>query len=181
MDFFLVDQHAAHERVLYERFMTKRKKNDGLKRDVQQLLVPQIVDLPTADYSFISDNLDAFAENGFEIDVLGDRQIALRTVPVADVAEDRLKSMSKPSVIFRMILDDMKKETPEKGKVWYSLIQTTACKAAIKAHDVITKEEALSLVDQLIHLEDPYHCAHGRPTFIKISQTDLEKRFKRIV
>ena len=181
VDFFLVDQHAAHERVLYERFMTKRKKNDDLKRDVQQLLVPQIVDLPTADYSFVSDNLDAFAENGFEIDVLGDRQIALRTVPVADAAEDRLKSMSKPSVIFRMILDDMKKETPEKGKVWYSLIQTTACKAAIKAHDVITKEEALSLVDQLIHLEDPYHCAHGRPTFIKISQTDLEKRFKRIV
>ena len=180
-DFFVVDQHAAHERVLYERFMAKRIKNDTEVRDVQTLLVPQIIDLPTADYSFVSDNLDAFSDNGFEIDILGDRQIALRTVPVADAAEDRLKSMSKPSVMFRMILDDLKKETPEKGKIWYSLIQTTACKAAIKAHDVITREEAEALIDQLIVLDDPYHCAHGRPTFFRTSLTDLEKRFKRII
>lgn len=180
-DFFVVDQHAAHERVLYERFMIRRIKKDTEIRDVQTLLVPQIIDLPTSDYSFVSDNIDAFSDNGFEIDILGDRQIALRTVPVADRDEDRLKSMSKPSVMFRMILDDMKKETPEKGKVWYSLIQTTACKAAIKAHDVITPEEAQALIDQLVILDDPYHCAHGRPTFFRTSLTDLEKRFKRIV
>lgn len=180
-DYFVIDQHAAHERVLYERFMAKRIRKDTEIRDVQTLLVPQILDLPTSDYSFVSDNLDAFSDNGFEIDILGDRQIALRTVPVADRDEDRLKSMSKPSVMFRMILDDLKKETPEKGKIWYSLIQTTACKAAIKAHDVITPEEAQALVDQLVILDDPYHCAHGRPTFFRTSLTDLEKRFKRII
>ena len=89
--------------------------------------------------------------------------------------------MSKPSVFFQMILNDLKKETPEKGSIWYSLIQTTACKAAIKAHDVITEEEAMSLIDQFVVLDDPYHCAHGRPTYIRTSLTDLEKRFKRIV
>ena len=180
-DFFLVDQHAAHERVLYERFMSRKVSRDNEKRDVQTLLVPQIVDLSTADYSFVSDNLDQFEANGFDIEILGDRQVALRAIPVADKAEDRLKSMSKPSVFFQMILNDLKKETPEKGSIWYSLIQTTACKAAIKAHDVITEEEAISLIEQLVVLEDPYHCAHGRPTFIRTSLTDLEKRFKRIV
>lgn len=180
-DFFLVDQHAAHERVLYERFMAKKITRDNEKRDVQTLLVPQIVDLSTADYSFVSDNLDQFEANGFDIEILGDRQVALRAIPVADRAEDRLKSMSKPSVFFQMILNDLKKETPEKGSIWYSLIQTTACKAAIKAHDVITEEEAMSLIDQLVVLDDPYHCAHGRPTYIRTSLTDLEKRFKRIV
>ncbi len=176
---FFVDQHAAHERVMYEKFLAKR--SETVVRDVQTLLVPQIVELTTGDYSFVSDNLEAFGNNGFDIELLGDRTIALRSVPVADSSESRLKSMSKPSVMFQMILEDIKKETPEKGSIWYSLIQTTACKAAIKAHDVITEEEALELLRQLSSLNDPYHCAHGRPTFIKMSQTDFEKNFKRIV
>lgn len=176
---FFVDQHAAHERVLYEKFMGKRSEN--IVRDVQELLVPQIVDLSTGDYSFVSDNLEAFKNNGFDIELLGDRSIALRSVPVADSSEARLKSMSKPSVMFQMILNDIKKETPAKDSVWYSLIQTTACKAAIKAHDVITELEAMELLKQLSVLNDPYHCAHGRPTFIKMGQTDFEKNFKRIV
>lgn len=176
---FFVDQHAAHERVLYEKFMGKRSEN--IVRDVQELLVPQVVDLSTGDYSFVSDNLEAFKNNGFDIELLGDRSIALRSVPVADSSEARLKSMSKPSVMFQMILNDIKKETPAKDAVWYSLIQTTACKAAIKAHDVITELEAMELLNQLSVLKDPYHCAHGRPTFIKMAQTDFEKNFKRIV
>ena len=89
--------------------------------------------------------------------------------------------MSKPSVIFENILSDMKRDVPAKNNIWYSLIQTTACKAAIKAHDVITEQEALSLIDQLSVLDDPYHCAHGRPVFIKVSSTEFEKNFKRIV
>ena len=75
----------------------------------------------------------------------------------------------------------LKKEVPSKSTVWTSLIQTTACKAAIKAHDVITKEEALSLISQLHECRDPYHCAHGRPTFYETFESDIEKKFKRIV
>ena len=178
---FLVDQHAAHERVLFERFGSRKEKMDQENRPVQDLLVPQIIDLSVANMSFVSDNLDRFKEFGFDIDTVGERQIALRSVPVATKAEDRLKSMSKPQVFFTQVLEDLKRETPSKSNVWVSLIQTTACKAAIKAHDVITKEEALALLSQLSECVDPYHCAHGRPTFIKIPETDIQKRFKRIV
>ena len=178
---FLVDQHAAHERVLFERFGQKKERMDEENRAVQALLVPQILELSASDISFVSDNINRFNEFGFEIDIVGERQIALRSVPVATKAEDRLKSMSKPQVFFTQVLEDLKRETPGKSHVWVSLIQTTACKAAIKAHDVITKEEALSLISQLHDCIDPYHCAHGRPTFIKIAEEDIQKRFKRIV
>ena len=178
---FLVDQHAAHERVLYERFGSRKEKMDSDSRLVQDLLVPEIVELSVSDISFVTDNLDRFREFGFDIDIVGDRQIALRSVPMAYKAEDRLKSMSKPKVFFSQVLEDLKRETPAKSHVWVSLIQTTACKAAIKAHDVITKEEALSLINQLSECTDPYHCAHGRPTFQKLDETEIEKKFKRIV
>ena len=178
---FFIDQHAAHERVMYEKFMKKRSNADGQKADVQTLLVPQVMSLSTADFSFVSDNLERFNECGFEIDIMGERQIAIRSIPVADNAAVRLKNMNKPSVIFENILADIKRDVPAKDNIWYSLIQTTACKAAIKAHDVITREEALSLIEQLSVLDDPYHCAHGRPVFIKVSQTEFEKNFKRIV
>ena len=178
---FIVDQHAAHERVLYERFGKKREALDETQRSVQELLIPQIIDLSTADMSFVTDNIDRFKQFGFDVDIAGDRQVALRAVPIATKAEDRLKSMSKPEVFFTQVLEDLKRETPAKSQMWISLIQTTACKAAIKAHDVITKEEALSLISQLHECNDPYHCAHGRPTFFKIPETDMEKRFKRIV
>ncbi|MCQ2527492.1 MAG: DNA mismatch repair endonuclease MutL [Saccharofermentans sp.] len=178
---FFIDQHAAHERVLYERFMKRRSTQDEEASNVQTLLVPQIVSLSTADFSFVSDNIENFQKAGFDIDIMGSRQIALRSIPIADSHATRLKNMSKPSVIFENILSDMKREVPAKNNIWYSLIQTTACKAAIKAHDVITEEEAMSLIEQLSVLDDPYHCAHGRPVFIKVSQTEFEKNFKRIV
>ncbi|MCQ2516779.1 MAG: DNA mismatch repair endonuclease MutL [Saccharofermentans sp.] len=178
---YLVDQHAAHERVLLERFSANRNEIKEGSRNVESLLIPQVIDLSSADLSYVSDNLERFKEFGFDIDIVGERQIALRTVPVATKSEDRLKSLSKPSVMFTQILNDLKRETPEKSNVWTSLIQTTACKAAIKAGDVITKEEAMSLIEQLKECRDPYHCAHGRPTFIKTHITDIEKMFKRIV
>ena len=179
-DLFVVDQHAAHERVLYEKFMKRRMEKSG-SSDVEMLLVPSIIELTASDHSFVSDNLSKFKENGFEIDIMGERQIALRSIPVADTPAVRLKSMDKPSVIFERVLADLKRDVPKKDSIWYSLIQTTACKAAIKAHDVITREEAEELIRSLGKLDDPYHCAHGRPTFIRIPLTDIEKRFKRIL
>ena len=171
-DVFFVDQHAAHERVMYERFMAKKAPGKKVE-DREALLVPQVISVSAADYGFISDNLDKFDENGFEIELLGDREIALRSMP--------LGSRGKPSAMFEQIMTDLKREDPSGSDVWYSLIQTTACKAAIKAGDVITKDEAISLVMQITKLEDPYHCAHGRPTFFKIARKDFEKNFRRIV
>ena len=171
-DVFFVDQHAAHERVMYEKFMAKKAPGKRVE-DRETLLVPQIISVSAADYGFISDNLDRFDENGFEIELLGDREIALRSMP--------LGSGNKPSVMFEQIMTDLKRDVPAGSDIWYSLIQTTACKAAIKAGDVISSEEAISLVMQMTGLEDPYHCAHGRPTFFRISRKDFEKNFRRIV
>ena len=171
-DVFFVDQHAAHERVMYEKFMAKKAPGKRVE-DRETLLVPQIISVSAADYGFISDNLERFDENGFEIELLGDREIALRSMP--------LGSGNKPSVMFEQIMTDLKRDVPAGSDIWYSLIQTTACKAAIKAGDVISREEAISLVMQMTGLEDPYHCAHGRPTFFRISRKDFEKNFRRIV
>ncbi len=171
---FFVDQHAAHERVLYERFMNKKLKNADNDITEEDLLVPQIVKVSSSDYTFISDNIDRFKECGFEIDVMDDREVVLRRVPMS-------KRRSSPSKMFEEILSDLKHETPDKSDIWYNLIQTTACKAAVKAGDRLDEIEIRELLSSLRQLDDPYHCAHGRPTFFKVSRTDLEKRFKRIV
>lgn len=168
---FIVDQHAAHERVLYEEFMVKKKP--GTVPAVEQVLTPQILTLSWEDYSFVEDKIDRFKENGFELELLGDRQIAVRTVP--------LGKAGKQSEVFSAILTDLKREVPSKSEIWYQLIQTTACKAAVRAGDKLTQQEAMALIEKLSKLEDPYHCAHGRPTFFTVSKKDYEKNFKRIV
>ena len=168
---FIVDQHAAHERVLYEEFMVK--KQPGSAPAVEQVLTPQVLTLSWEDYSFVEDNLKRFEENGFELELLGDRQIAVRTVP--------LGKAGKQSEVFSNILTDLKRDVPSKSEIWYQLVQTTACKAAIRAGDKITQQEAMKLIESLSKLEDPYHCAHGRPTFFTVSKKDYEKNFKRIV
>ena len=168
---FIVDQHAAHERVLYEEFMVKKKP--GTVPAVEQVLTPQVLTLSWEDYSFVEDNIKRFEENGFELELLGDRQIAVRTVP--------LGKAGKQSEVFSQILTDLKREVPSKSEIWYQLIQTTACKAAVKAGDKLTQQEAMKLIESLSKLEDPYHCAHGRPTFFTVSKKDYEKNFKRIV
>ena len=168
---FIVDQHAAHERVLYEEFMVKKKP--GTAPAVEQVLSPQIITLSWEDYSFVEDNIERFKENGFELELLGDRQVAVRTVP--------LGKAGKQSEVFGAILTDLKREVPSKSEIWYQLIQTTACKAAVRAGDKLTQQEAMKLIESLSKLEDPYHCAHGRPTFFTVSKKDYEKNFKRIV
>ena len=87
----------------------------------------------------------------------------------------------RQSAVFGEILTDLKREVPAKSDIWYQLIQTTACKAAVRAGDKLTEQEAMSLIAKLSVLEDPYHCAHGRPTFFTVSKKDYEKNFKRIV
>ena len=169
---YFVDQHAAHERVLYEEFMEKKAPGKEVAAS-EHMLVPAVMKVSASDYSFIEGAIDKFTENGFEIELLGDREIALRAVPMG--------SSDKATEMFSGILTDLKRELPAKTDIWYHLIQTTACKAAIKAGDVITKEQALSLINKMTKLDDPYHCAHGRPTFFSVARKDFEKNFKRIV
>lgn len=171
---YLVDQHAAHERVLYEEFLVKFSDADKYKF-IEQLLVPEIVELSLSDYALVIDNIDYFKKFGFEIEPIGDREIALRSVPLMKGRH------AKYTDIFKDIVTDLNKEIPVGDDAWFHKIATTACKAAIKGHDLITVDEIKSLLNSMLNLDDPYHCPHGRPTFVKLTNTDIEKMFKRIV
>ena len=171
---YLMDQHAAHERVLYEEFLAKAL-NQSSENLVDQLLVPDVISLSSADYVFALDKKDEFMKYGFEIEAMGDREIAIRTVPA-------VKSVNiKPSLMFNDLLTELKKELPSGNNDWYLKIATAACKAAIKGHDLITADEIKALLTSMLTLDDPYHCPHGRPTFIKLTESDIDKMFKRIV
>ncbi len=171
---FLVDQHAAHERVLFEKFLAQAMNSKEKSIVKTDLLVPLIVELPMSDYAFVSDNCESFREHGIDVELLSDRQVAVRSVPFSD---------SKISVmtLFINLVSELRKELPTGDDSWYMAIATASCKAAIKGNDVLQTSEATKLLDDLKNLNDPCHCPHGRPTFIKMSRTELEKSFKRIV
>ncbi|MCR5617523.1 MAG: DNA mismatch repair endonuclease MutL [Clostridiales bacterium] len=170
---YMLDQHAAHERVLYEEFLKKAKEDK--KNFVENLLIPDIVSLSSADYVFALDHKDEFKDYGFDIEAMGDREIAIRSVPSVNSIK------IKPKEMFSDLLSDLKKDLPTGNNDWYLKIATAACKAAIKGRDIITTEEIKSLLKSMLTLDDPYHCPHGRPTFIKLTETDIDKMFKRIV
>lgn len=170
---FLIDQHAAHERVLYEKFLEKYSSNDNTLAK-QTLIVPKVLSLGQSDLNFVVENSTMFDSYGFEIEQIGDREVAIRTVPFEGNNVDVGKAVEN-------IIASAKNELPTGDNAWFSLIATKACKAAIKGNQRIDREEALELLKLMRNLKDPYHCPHGRPTFIKLSQQDLEKEFKRIV
>lgn len=168
---FFIDQHAAHERVLYERFLkTKSQSKDLL---VQTLLVPQIISFGISDYEFISENAKGFQAHGFDIELLEDHQIAVRSVPVG--VGNNIKEL------IDIVVAELKRDVPKGNDAWFMSIATAACKAAVKGHDKLNTTEVEALLEQMKELADPYHCPHGRPTFIKNSNRDFEKSFKRIV
>lgn len=172
---YLMDQHAAHERVLYEEFLAKALDKESEKDYVETLLVPDIVSLSSADYVFALDHKDEFKKYGFDIEAMGDREIAIRTIPSVK------NIVVKPSSMFNDLLDDLKNDLPVGDNAWYLKIATAACKAAIKGRDIISSDEIKALLESMLTLDDPYHCPHGRPTFIKLTETDIDKMFKRIV
>lgn len=171
---YILDQHAAHERVLYEEFLVKFASADKDKF-VEQLLVPEIVSLSLTDYSLVVDNIENFLKYGFEVEPMGDREVALRTVPLIKGRKSSYVDM------FKDLIAEMGKELPTGDDAWFHKIATAACKAAIKGHDLITVDEIKALLNSMLTLDDPYHCPHGRPTFVKLTNTDIEKMFKRIV
>jgi DNA mismatch repair protein MutL len=168
---YMIDQHAAHEKILFEKF----KKSILEKHVVSQLLLsPLVVELTPEDYAYYNDFKEIFENTGFKIELFGDNTITIREVPVI---------LGKPNLknLFMDILDNLKNMgTGEKDAVKYNSIATQACKAAIKANDSLSDIEMKSLIEELRYIEDPFTCPHGRPTIIKMDLYDIEKKFKRI-
>lgn len=169
---YIIDQHAAHEKVLYERFMNAFKTKEFSS---QQINPPIILSLSLREEEMMKKHLNDFIEIGYEIEHFGGNEYAVRAVP------DNLLSISKKELLIEMIdslCDDNKLTTSETIS---DRIATMSCKAAVKGNNSMSVEEANELIDELLTLENPYNCPHGRPTIISMTKYEIEKKFKRIV
>ena len=160
---YLIDQHAAHERVLYEQIKNNYKKN--LKNNTQMILLPEIIELKNSEVEFIKNNLELIKHTGFDIEFFGDKSIKINGIP--DI-EYRKKTDTK--TMFLDILDEMINNTRSPIKdIEERFIATVACKAAVKAGMELTLSEVDYLIQNLLNLQNPYTCPHGRPTAVKFA------------
>lgn len=169
---FMIDQHAAHEKVKYERLMKQFKEKKVVS---QRLLPPVIVTLSAQEELVLSEYMETFEQLGFEIEAFGGREYALRSVP-ADLYGCSEREM------FLEVLDELDGGVNRGSfKVIEEKIASMSCKAAVKGNSSLSFAEAEKLIDELLTLENPYNCPHGRPTIITMSRYEMEKKFKRIV
>ena len=170
---YIIDQHAAHERVLYERTLKGMKTREFTS---QYLSPPIILTLSMQEAELLKENMDRFARIGFEIEPFGGEEYAVRAVP------DNLFGIAKKELLMEMI-DDLadgisSSMTPE---LIDEKVASMSCKAAVKGNNRLSAQEVDALIGELLTLENPYHCPHGRPTIIAMTKRELEKKFKRIV
>ena len=169
-DMYIIDQHAAHERVMYEKL---RKKVLNKQVNKQMLMIPEILELKNFEIQSINENKEMFENAGFEFEEFGENSIKISAVP------SEIKD-AKPREVFIEMLDDLKPLNNYTGEQKSEeFIYRMACRAAVKANMVLEKQEIESLISQMMELENPFTCPHGRPTAIKFTKAELEKKFKR--
>lgn len=169
---FIIDQHAAHEKVKYERLMKQYHEKEVLS---QTLMPPIIISLTGQEETLLQEYKDVFAALGFEMEAFGGSEYALRSVPV-DLYGCNEREM------FLEVLDELSEGSSRSSlKVVEEKIASMSCKAAVKGNHSLSRAEAEMLIDELLTLENPYNCPHGRPTIVSMTKTEMEKKFKRIV
>ena len=170
-DMYIIDQHAAHERIMYEK--VKANYYNDTNKNSQLMLLPDIITLSHKEMDIAKDNMELFRKAGFTLEEFGENTIKLTGVPDIcidlDTRELFLETLDEINTVARTA----KQEKEEK------FIATVACKAAVKAHMALNEEEVDKLMSQLLVLPNPFTCPHGRPTAIKMSKTDIEKKFSR--
>ena len=168
---YMIDQHAAHEKILYEKFM----ENVGKDEATQLLSPPMIISLSSTEEAAAEKYKDVLAQNGFVLEHFGGHEYALSEIPLNLYGID-------PKNMLLELLEELMKDI--KGNVIKSIkekIATCACKAAVKGNTDMTQEEAVQLIADLLKLENPFNCPHGRPVIIDMTKREVEKKFKRIV
>ena len=178
--FYMMDQHAAHEKVLYERLM---KTIEAKAPQTQMLTVPEVVDITPETKALLSEDgvlFESFKALGYELENFGEKSVKVTGIPAG-----------LPSMDYKQMLKDImdgladKKEAgisrKTKPQLMIEKVASMSCKAAIKGNDRISGSEALELLDEMMKAENPYNCPHGRPTLIAMSKNEIEKKFKRIV
>ena len=171
--FYIIDQHAAHEKIWYERLVKQFREHTV---NSQYLSPPLIVSLNLQEEGILKDNKDYFRSFGFEIEPFGGREYCVSAVP------SDLYGLTEEELFLEMLdglCADSGNKDPE--RIFASKLATMACKAAVKGNHAMAKAEAEKLIDELLTLDNPYNCPHGRPTVIAMTKAELEKKFKRIV
>ena len=168
----MIDQHAAHEKINYERLMKQYREKNVIS---QGLMPPIIISMTAQEEMVLLENKEVFESLGFEIEAFGGNEYALRSVPV-DLYGCGEKEM------FLEVLDQLAEGGNYGGiRVVEEKIASMSCKAAVKGNNLLRQEEAEALIDELLTLENPYNCPHGRPTIVEMTKTEMERKFKRIV
>lgn len=168
---YLIDQHAAHEKVNYEKMIEKIAANEV----ASQMIIPVMISLSAAEADLLNSNMDVFRGIGFEIEPAGEKDFVVRAVPA------QLPELSSAELLMDMIdsLSDMKSGADM--RILKEKAASMACKASVKGNMRLSEKEMRALVDELLKLRDPYNCPHGRPVIVKLTHYDLDKMFKRIV
>lgn len=170
--FYIIDQHAAHEKVYYERLVKQFRDQTIMSQYVSP---PLIVTLNIQEEELLASNRKYFQEFGFEIEHFGGKEYCISAVP------SMLYGWTETELFLEM-LDQLNTEgNRDPLEIFASRLATMACKAAVKGNHRMSPQEADRLIDELLTLENPYHCPHGRPTIISMTRAELEKKFKRIV
>ena len=172
---YVMDQHAAHERCLYEQISKKLRENTEVLS--QPVLNPTVLNVTPKEMAIINDNMELFERFGFDIDKFGEKEIAIRAVPYV------LKNITDVN-FFLEITDKLSKVETSVSNIYEvkaGTIASIACKSAVKGNYKLSYEEAKELIEKVLKLENPFTCPHGRPTIIEMSKYELEKRFKRIM
>lgn len=170
-EMYIIDQHAAHERIMYEK--VKNNYYSDSSKDSQMLLLPDIITLSHKEMSIARDNIEMFEKAGFSLEEFGDNTIKLTGVPTICINLDNRELFLETLDEIDTVARTAKQEKEEK------FIATVACKAAVKANMVLEKEEVETLMDKLLELPNPFTCPHGRPTAIKMTKYDIERKFAR--
>lgn len=171
-DLYIVDQHAAHEKILFEKYFKDIEEGTIV---VQQLLVPTILDLSLEDYAYYEENNKVFSGAGFVIEHFGGETISIKEVPYFLGKLDSKK-------LFMEILDNLKGLGSGKtSEVKLNKIASMACRSAVKANDYLNHDEMEKLIEDLRYINDPFYCPHGRPIIIKFTEYELNKKFRRII
>lgn len=171
-ELLIIDQHAAHEKVLYEKLMKHLSEKKGI---TQNLAAPVVVSLSEREIEVLQVNLSTFEQIGFQIEHFGEKDYLITGVPA-----DFLNVPSKE--LFLEMLDGLVEEgSKSHPEIVLDHCATMACKAAVKGNHRMSYAEAEKLIEQMLMMDEPYHCPHGRPTTIAMSRQEFEKKFKRIV
>ena len=169
-NFYLIDQHAAHERIFYEKLVGEYENSDKAK---QTLMIPLLIPVSLSANANKFDWLQALIQMGFTIEDFGDNTYRVSEIPMfmdLTEAEDFIKNF----------IENIHQSTDLSNRVVIDKLITMSCKAAVKAHDVLKPEEITTLIRTLAKCRNPFSCPHGRPTFIKLTEYEIEKMFKRV-